>query len=69
MQGNRPDGQGCRSQRVYFASAAPAVRFPTYGIDMPVASEPSLMVERKKKLEQLIGGRLLAGVPGSARPD
>lgn len=44
------------AKRVYFASAAPAVRFPNvYGIDMPVASELIAHGRTEKEVEQLIG--------------
>ncbi|PIE44283.1 MAG: amidophosphoribosyltransferase [Gammaproteobacteria bacterium] len=44
------------AKRVYFASAAPAVRFPNvYGIDMPSAHELIAHGRTTKEVEQLIG--------------
>ena len=44
------------ARRVYFASAAPPVRYPNvYGIDMPVASELIANGRTVKQIEELIG--------------
>jgi amidophosphoribosyltransferase len=44
------------ANRVYFASAAPGVRYPNvYGIDMPVASELIASGRTDKEVEELIG--------------
>ena len=44
------------ARRVYFASAAPPVRFPNvYGIDMPAASELIANGRTVKQVEELIG--------------
>lgn len=44
------------AKKVYFASAAPAVRYPNvYGIDMPAASELIAHDRTEKEVEQLIG--------------
>lgn len=44
------------ANKVYFASAAPAVRFPNvYGIDMPSASELIAHGRTEKEVEELIG--------------
>ncbi|MDA0679504.1 MAG: amidophosphoribosyltransferase [Proteobacteria bacterium] len=44
------------ARRVYFASAAPPVRFPNvYGIDMPAASELIANGRTVKQIEELIG--------------
>ncbi len=42
--------------KVYFASAAPAIRYPNvYGIDMPAASELIAAGRTEKEVEELIG--------------
>jgi len=42
--------------KVYFASAAPPIRFPNvYGIDMPAASELIASGRTEKEIEELIG--------------
>ncbi|MEX2469448.1 MAG: amidophosphoribosyltransferase [Pseudohongiellaceae bacterium] len=44
------------ARKVYFASAAPAVRYPNvYGIDMPAASELIAAGRTDKEVEELIG--------------
>jgi amidophosphoribosyltransferase len=44
------------AKKVYFASAAPAVRFPNvYGIDMPAASELIAHNRSEQEIENLIG--------------
>jgi amidophosphoribosyltransferase len=44
------------AKKVYFASAAPAVRYPNvYGIDMPAASELIASGKTDKEVEKLIG--------------
>ena len=44
------------ANKVYFASAAPGVRYPNvYGIDMPVASELIASGRTDKEVEELIG--------------
>jgi len=44
------------ANKVYFASAAPALRYPNvYGIDMPAASELIAAGKTDKEVEQLIG--------------
>ncbi len=44
------------ARKVYFASAAPPVRYPNvYGIDMPVASELIASGRSVEKIEELIG--------------
>ena len=44
------------AKKVYFASAAPAVRYPNvYGIDMPAASELIASGKTDKEVEELIG--------------
>ncbi|PCJ28705.1 MAG: amidophosphoribosyltransferase [SAR86 cluster bacterium] len=44
------------ANKVYFASAAPAIRFPNvYGIDMPSASELIAFGKTEKEVEELIG--------------
>jgi amidophosphoribosyltransferase len=44
------------ANQVYFASAAPGVRYPNvYGIDMPVASELIASGRTDKEVEELIG--------------
>ncbi len=44
------------AKKVYFASAAPAVRYPNvYGIDMPAASELIAAGKTDKEVESLIG--------------
>jgi len=44
------------AQKVYFASAAPAVRYPNvYGIDMPTADELIAHRHSEKQVEKLIG--------------
>jgi amidophosphoribosyltransferase len=44
------------ARKVYFASAAPPVRFPNvYGIDMPAASELIANGRTDKQIEELIG--------------
>mgnify|MGYP001195983149 CR=1 FL=1 len=44
------------ANKVYFASAAPGVRYPNvYGIDMPVASELIASGKTDKEVEELIG--------------
>jgi amidophosphoribosyltransferase len=44
------------AQKVYFASAAPAVRYPNvYGIDMPTAGELIANGRREDEVEKLIG--------------
>ncbi|MGH8185695.1 MAG: amidophosphoribosyltransferase, partial [Steroidobacteraceae bacterium] len=44
------------ARRVYFASAAPAVRFPNvYGIDMPAASELVAAARTEEEVAKLIG--------------
>ena len=44
------------AKNVYFASAAPAVKFPNvYGIDMPAAQELIAYGKSLKEIEQLIG--------------
>ena len=56
------------AKKVYFASAAPPVRFPNvYGIDMPASSE---LVAAGRSVEEVapVHRRRLAGVPGSRRP-
>ena len=44
------------AKKVYFASAAPAIRFPNvYGIDMPAASELIAAGKTDDEVEKLIG--------------
>ncbi|MGB0231843.1 MAG: amidophosphoribosyltransferase, partial [Pseudohongiellaceae bacterium] len=44
------------ARKVYFASAAPAIRFPNvYGIDMPAASELIAAGKTDQEVEDLIG--------------
>jgi amidophosphoribosyltransferase len=44
------------ANKVYFASAAPAIRFPNvYGIDMPSASELIAAGKTESEVEELIG--------------
>ncbi|MCB1608678.1 MAG: amidophosphoribosyltransferase, partial [Xanthomonadales bacterium] len=44
------------ARKVYFASAAPPVRFPNvYGIDMPIASELVAYGRTGSEIEQLLG--------------
>lgn len=44
------------AKKVYFASAAPAIRYPNvYGIDMPAASELIAAGRTDKEVEELIG--------------
>jgi amidophosphoribosyltransferase len=44
------------ARKVYFASAAPAVRFPNvYGIDMPAASELIAHGRTDEEVQELIG--------------
>ena len=44
------------AQKVYFASAAPAIRYPNvYGIDMPAASELIAAGKTDSEVEELIG--------------
>ncbi|NKB31841.1 MAG: amidophosphoribosyltransferase [Pseudomonadales bacterium] len=44
------------AKKVYFASAAPAIRYPNvYGIDMPAASELIAAGKTDKEIEELIG--------------
>src|SRR5690606_14003616 len=44
------------ARKVYFASAAPAVRYPNvYGIDMPAASELIAHGRTEEEVEKLIG--------------
>ncbi|MEO1932385.1 MAG: amidophosphoribosyltransferase, partial [Pseudohongiella sp.] len=44
------------ANKVYFASAAPAIRYPNvYGIDMPAASELIAAGKTEKEIEEMIG--------------
>jgi len=44
------------AKKVYFASAAPAIRYPNvYGIDMPAASELIAAGKTDSEVEELIG--------------
>ena len=44
------------ARKVYFASAAPAIRYPNvYGIDMPAASELIAAGKTNSEVEELIG--------------
>ena len=55
------------ARQVYFASAAPPVRFPNvYGIDMPTASE-LVAAGRSERGSRARDRRRLAGLPGSRR--
>ncbi len=57
------------ASKVYFASAAPPVRYPNvYGIDMPAASE-LVAAGRTRRRSGAADRRRLAHVPGSRRPD
>ena len=56
------------AHKVYFASAAPPVRYPNvYGIDMPAASE---LIAHDRTVEEMqdTDRRRLAGVSGPGRP-
>ena len=57
------------AKKVYFASAAPPVKFPNvYGIDMPAASE--LVASNRTEAEVAAAHRRrLADLPGPRRPD
>ena len=56
------------ARKVYFASAAPPVRFPNvYGIDMPAASELVAAGRTDEEVAKLIGADWL-DVPGPRRP-
>jgi amidophosphoribosyltransferase len=44
------------ANKVYFASAAPAIRYPNvYGLDMPAASELIAAGKTEKEIEEIIG--------------
>ncbi len=46
----------CGARKVYFASAAPPVRFPNvYGIDMPAADELVAHDRTEEEIQQIIG--------------
>jgi amidophosphoribosyltransferase len=48
------------AKKVYFASAAPPVRYPNvYGIDMPSSSELIAFLHSEKEVEKLIGAEWL----------
>ena len=56
VQADRPDGARGGRTKVYFASAAPPVRFPNvYGIDMPAPAELVAHDRTEEEVQPLIG--------------